>query len=197
MSWSCHWTVLWLVSPKTWRPVARPQRATLLPGGLRGDHQPVVDHHHHGGTARGVEPVSIGVTMIRYSDDSRPRIEEILDLYRAVGWSSAEKPAALHSGLLASHALVTAWDAGTLVGLGNAISDGHLVVYYPHLVVHPDHQRRGIGTGIMTRLMARYRSLHQQTILADGRAIDFYKRLGFTRAGATEPLWIFQGHEHD
>ena len=37
----------------------------------------------------------------------------------------------------------------------------------------------------------------QQALMADGRAIGFYKKLGFTRAGATEPLWIFDGHEHD
>jgi GNAT superfamily N-acetyltransferase len=134
---------------------------------------------------------------IRYSDDSAPTRSDVIDLYRSVGWSSADKPDALHKGLLASHSLVTAWDGAALVGLGNALSDGHLVVYFPHLVVRPAYQGRGIGTELMTRLMARYRGLHQQALLADGRAIDFYKKLGFTRAGATEPLWIFDGPEHD
>jgi GNAT superfamily N-acetyltransferase len=31
------------------------------------------------------------------------------------------------------------------VGLGNAISDGALVVYYPHMLVLPEYQGRGIG----------------------------------------------------
>lgn len=70
--------------------------------------------------------------MIHYSDDRKPTKVEVIELYRAVSWSSADKPVALYSGLLASHSLVTAWDAARLVGLGNAISDGHLVVYYPH-----------------------------------------------------------------
>jgi GNAT superfamily N-acetyltransferase len=135
--------------------------------------------------------------MIRYSDDRKPTRAQVLDLYRTVQWSSAEKPDALHRGLLASHSLVTAWDADVLVGLGNAISDGHLVVYFPHMVVRPSHQGRGIGTELMKRLMARYRGFHQQALIADGRAIGFYKRLGFVRAGATEPLWIFDGREHD
>ena len=121
----------------------------------------------------------------------------MLDLYRSVGWSSADKPDALHKGLLASHSLVSAWQGEGLVGLCNAISDGHLVVYFPHLVVRPDYQGRGIGTHLMTRMMARYRGFHQQALIADGRAIEFYKKLGFVRAGATEPLWIFGGHEHD
>jgi GNAT superfamily N-acetyltransferase len=138
-----------------------------------------------------------GPVVIGYSDDKKPSLSEVIDLYRSVGWSSADKPDALHKGLVASHSLVTAWDGEVLAGLGNAISDGHLVVYFPHLVVRPAYQGRGIGTGLMTRLMARYRGFHQQALLADGRAIEFYKKLGFKRAGATEPLWIFDGHEHD
>jgi predicted N-acetyltransferase YhbS len=65
------------------------------------------------------------------------------------------------------------------------------------MVVRPDYQGRGIGTELMTRMMARYRGFHQQALIADGRAIDFYKKLGFARAAATEPLWIFDGREHD
>ena len=102
--------------------------------------------------------------MIDYSDDRKPALGAVIDLYRSVDWSSADKPDALHKGLLASHTLVTAW-------AGEA--------------------------RLMTMMMARYRGFHQQSLLADGRAVGFYKKLGFTRAGSTEPLWIFDGHEHD
>jgi ribosomal protein S18 acetylase RimI-like enzyme len=91
---------------------------------------------------------------------------------------------------------VSAWFGKELVGLGNAISDGHLVVYYPHLLVHPEHQRQGIGTELMKRLMAKYTSFHQHVVLADGRAVEFYRKCGFTRAGKTEPMWIYAGHDH-
>jgi ribosomal protein S18 acetylase RimI-like enzyme len=134
---------------------------------------------------------------IDYSNDRKPGAEDVMQLYRSLGWSSAKKPTALHQGLVASHSLVTAWDTELLVGLGSAISDGHLLVYFTHLLVRPDYQGRGIGTELMIRMMARYKDFHQQTVLADGRAVDFYKRLGFVRAGSTEPLWIFDGHEHD
>jgi GNAT superfamily N-acetyltransferase len=135
--------------------------------------------------------------QIRYSEEAQPSMDEVLGLYRAAQWSSADKPEALHAGLLGSHSLVTAWDETLLVGLGNAISDGHLVVYFPHLVVRPEYQGKGIGTEMMGRMMRRYRGFHQQALLADGRAVHFYKKLGFYRAGSTEPLWIFDGHEHD
>jgi len=63
---------------------------------------------------------------------------EVIELYKANGWSSAEKPKKLIPALKNSDTLVTARISGKLVGIGNAISDGSLVVYYPHMLVHPD-----------------------------------------------------------
>lgn len=71
--------------------------------------------------------------------------DEVLAIYKANQWSSAEKPSQLLSALRDSHSLVTARVSSKLVGIGNAISDGHLVVYYPHMLVHPEYQRNGIG----------------------------------------------------
>lgn len=122
--------------------------------------------------------------------------DEVIRLYRANGWSSAEKPAQLMAALRNSHALVTARIEGELVGLGNAISDGHLVVYFPHMLVHPAHQGQGIGRLMMESMLARYAGFHQMMLTADGAAIDFYKTLGFERAGKTEPMWIYAGGEH-
>jgi len=35
-----------------------------------------------------------------------------------------------------------------------------------------------------------------QMITADGKAVDFYKNMGFVRAGKTGPMWIYKGNEH-
>ena len=133
---------------------------------------------------------------ITYSESRDITLESVLALYRANGWSSAEKPELLHKALLASHSLATAWDGTRLIGLGNAISDGYLVVYYPHLLVHPEYQGRGIWARLMQMLMARYDGFHQHALIADGRAIEFYRKCGFERAGKNEPMWIYASHEH-
>ena len=121
---------------------------------------------------------------------------EVVELFKANGWSSAEKPEKLMPALKNSDALVTARIFGKLVGIGNAISDGSLVVYYPHMLVHPDHKGRGIGRAMMELLQRRYASFHQQMLNADKDAIGFYKSLGFERAGKTMPMWIYAGNEH-
>ena len=122
--------------------------------------------------------------------------EQILALYKANKWSAAQKPNELKSGLLNSHSLITAWDKKKLVGLGNAISDGHLVVYYPHLLVHPDYQGKGIGKRIVTKLQEKYNDFHMQMLTADGKATAFYRKVGFKKAGGTVPMWVYKGKEH-
>lgn len=133
---------------------------------------------------------------IEYSERRDLPIEQIVLLYGANRWSAVKKPERLRTALANSHSLVSAWKNSDLVGLGNAISDGSLVVYYPHLLVRPDYQGMGIGTEIMRRLMAKYKDFHQHMLVADGGAIEFYRKCGFTRAGKTEPMWIYAGQEH-
>ena len=135
-------------------------------------------------------------TRIEYSEHRDLPIEQVVLLYRANHWTAAEKPEMLQKALANSHSLVSAWKDDHLVGLGNTISDGSLVVYYPHLLVLPDYQGKGIGTEIMRRLLEKYRGFHQHMLVADGRAIEFYSKCGFTRAGKTEPMWIYAGHDH-
>jgi ribosomal protein S18 acetylase RimI-like enzyme len=126
------------------------------------------------------------------------RVEEseVVALYAANGWSAAGKPVQLLAALRDSHTLATARRGGALVGLGNAISDGHLVVYFPHLLVHPECQRQGVGRRLMEALLERYRGFHQLMLVADGGAVDFYRSMGFERAGRTTPMWIYAGGEH-
>ena len=122
--------------------------------------------------------------------------QEVVELYRLNNWSSAEKPSQLLPALRNSHTLVTTRIAGNLVGIANAISDGHLVVYYPHMLVHPAFQRQGIGRKMMEAMQSIYSNFHQQMLTADGEAIEFYKSVGFVRAGKTESMWVYSGKEH-
>ena len=121
---------------------------------------------------------------------------DVIEIYKANKWSSAQKPDELYNALLNSHSLLTAWDDEKLVGIGNAISDGYLVVYYPHLVIHPNYHGKGIGRSILKKFQEKYGNFHQQILVADGGAIDFYEKCGFEKAGQTKSMWIYNGHDH-
>ena len=133
---------------------------------------------------------------IEISDRKDIKLEDIIQLYRANSWSSSEKPNELYNGLMNSHSLITAWNGDELIGLGNAISDGYLVVYYPHLLIHPNYQKKGIGKMIMDKMQEKYKNFHMQMLTADGNSIEFYRKVGFEKAGNTQPMWIYKGKEH-
>ena len=133
---------------------------------------------------------------IRFSEQRDIPVEKLFALYEANGWSSAKKPVLLQKALSNSATLISAWVGEQLIGIGNAITDGYLVVYYPHMLVHPTYQGQGVGSEMMKRLMEKYAGFHQHMLVADGRAIDFYRKCGFTRAGKTESMWIYAGNDH-
>ncbi len=122
--------------------------------------------------------------------------DQLNEIYELNKWSSAEKPELLYKALTNSHTLISAWVKGKMVGIANAISDGHLVVYYPHMLVHPDYQGKGIGSKMMKVMRSKYDKYHQQMLTADGKAVEFYKKCGFEKAGKTESMWIYQGNDH-
>ena len=124
------------------------------------------------------------------------QIEEVTALYQANQWSAVREPTKLYQALVHSHSLITAWDDDRLIGLSNAISDSYLVVYYPHLLIHPAYQKKGVGKMIMKRMRGKYGHFHMQILTADEKAVGFYESMGFVQAGRTKPMWIYLGNEH-
>ena len=130
---------------------------------------------------------------IEYKQIRNISIDEILKLYNSNNWSSAKKPNELYNALMNSHSLVTAWDKEKLVGLVNSITDGYLVVYYPHLLVFPKYQKQGIGLNLLKIITQKYQDFHQQILVAEAETVEFYQKCGFTKAGDTQPMWIYHG----
>lgn len=127
--------------------------------------------------------------------DKQLEQSQVIPLYKANKWSSGEKPAQLMKALANSHKVITAWEGDRLVGLGNSLSDGYLIVYYPHLLVHPDYHGKGIGAMIMTKFQESYSGFHQQILVANNKAIKFYRKCGFKRAYKTSSMWIYNYEE--
>ena len=112
-------------------------------------------------------PVSdyVAVLATTYMRDSRP-----------IG--NAERIGRILAG---SNMIVTARDeAGAIVGLGRGISDGEWVVYLADLVVHADHQRKGIGKRLIAETHRAAGPLTTLNLMAARKAEGYYSKTGMT-----------------
>lgn len=108
-------------------------------------------------------------------------VDELLALYKAVGWSAyTGNPGLLQAGVAGSSYVVTARRGGRLVGLARALSDGATICYLQDVLVHPGEQRRGIGRALVRAVLDRYRTVRQKVLLTD----DEPGQRAFTRAWA-------------
>lgn len=121
---------------------------------------------------------------ITYRRTRKLDLGQLERLWRSVGWWAQDSPSLLQGAFAHSSAVVSAWDGDRLVGVCNALSDGHIVVYYPYLVVDPEYQRRGIGTKLIGLMQERYGAFHQQVLLSAPDAVPFYERLGWDTSRA-------------
>lgn len=100
-----------------------------------------------------------------------------------VGWPNPPKPDAHLRILQGSSHVVLAVDDQTnqVVGFITAISDGVSAAYIPHLEVLPAYQKQGIGSALVTRMLARLRHLYVIDLMCDPDLQPFYERFGMRR----------------
>ena len=77
-----------------------------------------------------------------------------------------------------STATCFALDGRRLVGAARALSDREYHATLYDVAVHPQYQRRGIGTRLVNELIAML-PVWRVLLIADGEAKEFYQRLGF------------------
>ncbi len=112
-----------------------------------------------------------------------PDLDEVVALYRAVGWITyADHPDMLRAALAGSTRVVTAHRSGRLVGLARVISDGASICYLQDVLVHPDEQRRGTGRQLVLAALEPYADVRQKVLLTDDEPGQraFYESLGYT-----------------
>ncbi len=117
--------------------------------------------------------------MIAYSDSAAEVVPDDLAGF-FVGWPSPPTLDRRLELLRRSDAVSLAYDERSLVGFATAITDGVLAAFIPFLEVLPSHQHRGIGTGLIERLLAQLEDLYMVDVVCDAPLERFYAQLGFT-----------------
>lgn len=108
--------------------------------------------------------------------------EQILQLYKNVGWSAyTEYPDVLRKGFDNSLLTLAAYDGEELMGIIRTVGDGYTVVFIQDLLVFPEHQRKGVGTALLKAILDRYSHVRQIQLATDNtsKTVGFYRSMGF------------------
>ena len=130
-------------------------------------------------------PETIGrrstVRSMEYRRGDRPALDELVALYDSVGWSAyTDDPGSLATAVENSTFLATARADGLLVGLVRAMSDDVSIVYVQDVLVHPAHQRGGVGRRLLDDCLDRFSHVRQRVLLTDDepRQHRLYRSVG-------------------
>ncbi len=117
---------------------------------------------------------------------------ELAHLYRVAPLGS-KSPEALATVFGNSMFACFAYSGSALVGAGRALADGVDCAYIGDVAVHPDHQGRGLGSGIMRRLVELAHGHKKIILYAKPGTEGFYEGFGFLPMRTAMGIWSDPG----
>ena len=120
--------------------------------------------------------------MITIRKQEIVKLEDVLHLYQAVGWTNyTNKPQMLEQSLSHSLVIYLALDGDAVVGLIRLVGDGFSSVFVQDLIVLPIYQRQGIGRSLMKEALEDYKDAYQVQLVTEEteKNVGFYRSLGF------------------
>ena len=110
------------------------------------------------------------------------KLEDVLHLYQAVGWTNyTNQPQMLEQALSHSLAIYLALDGDAVVGLIRLVGDGFSSVLVQDLIVLPSYQRQGIGSSLMKEALEDFKEAYQVQLATEQteKNVGFYRSMGF------------------
>ena len=120
--------------------------------------------------------------MITIRKQEIVKLEDVLHLYQAVGWTNyTNQPQMLEQALSHSLAIYLALDGDTVVGLIRLVGDGFSSVFVQDLIVLPSYQRQGIGSSLMKEALEDFKEAYQVQLATEQteKNVRFYRSMGF------------------
>lgn len=129
--------------------------------------------------------------MIKYTEEKTFTQDQVQELFKSVGWISAEYPQRLYKALMNSQTVLTAWDGERLVGLARVLDDSELVAFVHYVLVHPEYQGRKIAGNMVKYIRDKYKNyLYIEGMPEDSKNVAFYERHGFHVMEGGTPIQI-------
>ena len=134
--------------------------------------------------------------MISVRKQDVVKLEDVLHLYQAVGWTNyTNQPQMLEQALSHSLVIYVALDGDAVVGLIRLVGDGFSSVFVQDLIVLPTYQRQGIGSALMKEALEDYKDAYQVQLVTEQteKNVGFYRSIGFETLSTydcTGMIWI-------
>ena len=120
-----------------------------------------------------------------------PPAKVYLDLNLAVGWGKTTHVPSVDRALANSLVCFCAVEGEKVVGFVRVVGDSSICFYIQDLIVHPDHQGKGLGKRLMDRVMEFIKPIASSPafvgLMAAPDAEAFYNGYGFTRRSQERP----------
>ena len=120
--------------------------------------------------------------MITIKKQEIVKLEDVLHLYQAVGWTNyTNQPQMLEQALSHSLVIYLALDGDAVVGLIRLVGDGFSSVFVQDLIVLPTYQRQGIGSALMKQALGDFKGAYQVQLVTEQteKNVRFYRSIGF------------------
>ena len=134
--------------------------------------------------------------MITIRKQEIVKLEDVLHLYQAAGWTNyTNQPQMLEQALSHSLVIYLALDGDAVVGLIRLVGDGFSSVLVQDLIVLPIYQRQGIGSALMKEALEDYKDAYQVQLVTEQteKNLGFYRFMGFeilSTYDCTGMIWI-------
>lgn len=134
--------------------------------------------------------------MITIRKQEIVKLEDVLHLYQAVGWTNyTHQPEMLEQALSHSLVIYVALDGDAVVGLIRLVGDGFSSVLVQDLIVLPSYQRQGIGGSLMKEALEDFKETYQVQLATEQteKNVGFYRSMGFETLSTydcTGMIWV-------
>ena len=134
--------------------------------------------------------------MITIKKQEIVKLEDVLHLYQAVGWTNyTHQPEMLEQALSHSLAIYEALDGDAVVGLIRLVGDGFSSVLVQDSIVLPSYQRQGIGSALMKQALEDFKEVYQVQLATEQteKNVGFYRSMGFETLSTydcTGMIWV-------
>ena len=134
--------------------------------------------------------------MITIRKQEIVKLEDVLHLYQAVGWTNyTNQPQMLEQALSHSLVIYLALDGDAVVGLVRLVGDGFSSVFVQDLIVLSSYQLQGIGSALMKQALEDFKEAYQVQLATEQteKNVGFYRSMGFeilSTYDCTGMIWV-------